>query len=348
MNLWGKEYTRAELLERVGTPDQLASAQPFELVDGVERHVRGVRLRNAAGLDFSVIPDRGMGITALSYRGTPLPFLTSVGAAHPAYYDPHGAGWLRTFPAGFLTPCGLTQVGSPCVEGEEELGLHGRVANLPAGQVRWGGEWQAENYVIWAEGLVRQAAFFGEDISLRRRVWARLDEPRFWVEDRVENHSFSPTPLMFLQHINLGFPLVDAAARLELPEHTTQPRDETARLGLEQCCQFHAPQPGYQEQVFYHSLQADPEGQVAVRLVNPEFDQGRGLGVCLRYSLQDYPYLVEWKMMGQGQYVVGLEPANCHVGGRCQEREQGTLQVLAPQAARTFRLEISLQAGDQL
>ena len=126
---------------------------------------------------------------------------------------------------------------------------------------------------MWVEGTVRQAVMFGENISLRRRVGMWLSGTRFWIEDTVENHSFQPVPHMFLQHFNLGFPLVDAGTRLELPKHTTRPRDEIAQAGFADYNVFEEPQAGYQEQVFYHNLQADAEGQVEVRLVNPEFDR---------------------------------------------------------------------------
>ena len=227
--LWGKNYSRLEVLRRVGDIRQIARAEPFEMVDGSERGVRAVRLRNAGGLDLVVATDRGMSIIELAYRGIPLPFLTGVGVAHPAYSEPSGLGWLRTWPGGFLTPCGLTQVGSPCEEDGEVLGLHGRVAGVPARDVRYGGYWKDEDYYVWTEGTVRQAAMFGEDISLHRRVGMWLGGTRFWIEDTVENHSFRPVPHMFLQHFNLGFPLVDAGSRLDLPVHTTEPRDDTAR-----------------------------------------------------------------------------------------------------------------------
>ena len=47
-------------------------------------------------------------------------------------------------------------------------------------------------------------------------------------------------------------------------------------------------------------------------------------------------------MMGQGTYVVGLEPANCRSGGRSQERARGTLQSLQPGEQREFNLEIEV------
>jgi hypothetical protein len=338
--LWGKTYTRQEILRRVGDIRQLARVEPFELVEGSERGVRAVRMRNAAGLELVIITDRGMAITELIFQGVPLPFFTGIGVAHPAFSESQGAGWLRTWPGGFLTSCGLDQVGSPCNDSGEELGLHGRIAGIPAAQVRWGGDWKEDDYFLWAEGQVRQSCMFGEDISLHRRVGLWLGGARFWIEDTVENHSFKQVPHMFLQHFNLGFPLVDAGTRLELPQHTTRPRDLSARDGIAQYNNFEDPQPDYKEQVFYHDLIADEAGQAEVRLVNPGFDRGRGLTIYWRYSLNEYPVLVEWKMMGEGQYVVGIEPSNCRVEGRASERERGSLQVLQPFEKRRYMIEV--------
>lgn len=345
--LWGKTYTRLELLRRVGDIRQLAQAHPFELADGNERGVRAVRLRNASGLDLTVVPDRGMAITDLSLGGIPLPFVTGVGVAHPAFSEPQGAGWLRTWPGGFLTTAGLTQVGTAAEDGGETLGLHGRVAGVPASEVRWGGEWKDDDYYLYVEGVVRQAAMFGEDISLHRRIGMWLGGSRFWIEDTVENRAFRPVPHMFLQHFNLGFPLIDAGTRLELPQADSQPRDETARTGFERYNVFDEPLAGFQEQVFYHHLQADANGQVEVRLINPGFDGGRGMGIYWRYALAEYPILVEWKMMGEGQYVVGIEPSNCYVEGRRAEREKGSLQVLQPFEKRHYRIEVGLVRSNQ-
>ena len=340
--LWGREYSRAELLRRVGDISQLASVQPVELVDGNQRGVRSVNLRNAAGLDLSVVTDRGMAITDLRYQGIPVPFISPVGSVHPAYSDLHGTDWLRTWPGGFLTPCGLTQVGSPGQDGSEELGLHGRLAGIPAHNVTWGGEWQGDEYLVGVKGVVRETAMFSWNLELTRRVWTGMTGSSFWIEDRVENLGFTPAPLMILQHINLGFPLVDATTRLELPAHTTVARTEVARGGMEHYLEFQDPTPYYSEQVFYHYLQPDAQGQVEVRLVNPAFNDGQGLGVSLRYALEEYPVLTEWKQMGEGLYAVGIEPGNCRVEGRVLERERGTLQVLKPGESRSFRLQISL------
>jgi Domain of unknown function (DUF4432) len=338
--LWGAKYTRAELAERLGDLRQLADVRPFEFADGLERGARGVSIRNAAGLAFRVLLDRGMSLYDLQFRGVPVPFLSAAGAVHPAYSDPAGTGWLRTWPGGFLTSCGLTQVGSPCRDGEEELGLHGRVSGLPAENTAWGADWQGDDYLLWVEGEVRESVVFGENLLLRRRIWTKLETPCLWIEDRVENQGFKAAPHMFLQHFNLGFPLVGSAARLILPEHSTRPRDESAAAGLADCLSFSDPVADFPEQVFYHDLSADADGRAEVSLVNTAFNGGQGLGLSLRYAKKQYPVFVEWKMMRAGTYVVGLEPSNCRVEGRAAERASGRLQFLQPGEVRRYAIEV--------
>jgi hypothetical protein len=342
--VWGLDFTRKQLLQRVGDIRQLAGAEAFELSDGNQRGTRGVRLYNAAGLQVEVLTDRGMSITHLSWQGTPLAFISPVGGVHPAFSEHSGLGWLRTWPAGFLTTCGLTQVGSPVMDGQEDLGQHGRAASLSASRVQWGGEWNGEEYRVWVEGTLHEVAVFGHHISLRRRIWMKLDESMFWIEDLVTNEGFQPAPHMFLQHFNLGFPLITSGTRLDLPEGVCSPRDAAASGGVATCSQFDEPVAGYQEQVFYHDLQADPLGMVQVSLTNPGFDHNKGLRLTWSYLKTEYPVLVEWKMMGEGLYVVGVEPANCHVEGRVSERERGTLQVLAPEETRRYRIGISFES----
>jgi hypothetical protein len=338
--LWNQLCTRSDVQRRVMDLRQLVDIRPFELSDGPERGVRCLHVRNAAGLDFTILADRGMGLYDAQYHGVPLAWLSSVGVTHSAYAEQPGFGWLRTWPGGFLTPCGLTQVGSPCNDNGEELGIHGRLSNLAAQQLKWGAGWQNDRYVLWAEGTLIETSVFGVNLVMTRRISTTLDEAKMWIEDRVENRGFAPAPLMILQHFNLGFPLVDSSTRLVLPTHTTVPRDEAARPGLDHCLEFDEPIDDYAEQVFYHDLQADADGKVEVRLVHAAFNNGQGLGVAWRYPKVEYPILTEWKMMRAGFYAVGVEPGNCHVEGRVKERERGTLQTIAPQEVRMLNIEL--------
>ena len=73
-------------------------------------------------------------------------------------------------------------------------------------------------------------------------------------------------------------------------------------------------------------------------LVNPDL----GMKLSVRFEKAGLPNLIQWKMMGNSTYVLGLEPANCLVEGRKKERERRTLQFIQPGEKKDTRVEISL------
>ena len=98
---------------------------------------------------------------------------------------------------------------------------------------------------------------------------------------------------------------------------------------------FQQPTADYAEQVFYRRSAEDS----FAALVNEKL----GLSAKLSFSSKELPWLVEWKQMGQQDYVVGVEPANCLTEGRSTAREQGILQYIAPQEEKHFHLTIMLE-----
>ena len=126
--LFGREYSRRELLDRVGDMSQLAGTRKAELVEGMERGSDLIEVFNASGLCFSVVPGRALDIASAHYKGMSLCFRSSTGDVGPAFYEPQGNGWLRGFFGGLTVSCGMTFTGHPEVDPEEEneeLGLHG-------------------------------------------------------------------------------------------------------------------------------------------------------------------------------------------------------------------------------
>ncbi len=134
--LFGRAMTRNYILERVGDISQIGGVRVVELADGRERGVRAAQFRTASGLDFTVLIDRGMDIDRADYKGTPLCWRSATQSAHPAYFEPEGLQWLRSFFGGLLTTCGLTYAGHPTTDEGEELGLHGRISNVPARNIQ--------------------------------------------------------------------------------------------------------------------------------------------------------------------------------------------------------------------
>lgn len=49
--------------------------------------------------------------------------------------------------------------------------------------------------------------------------------------------------------------------------------------------------------------------------------------------------------MGEGDYVVGLEPCNNFGRGRAASRENGELEFLAPGEVRQFDVDVSVHEG---
>ncbi len=343
MKIGTKDYRPDELRQRVGNLAQLGGTRHVILNEGSSKGVAAIDVGTGAGLCFTVLPDRGLDISRASYKGINLAYLTPNGETHPAFYEPQGLGWLRSFFGGLLTTCGLTYLGPPGRDGEEELGLHGRYSNLPARQVQDRSRWDGETYRIEIDGTVEECVIFGDKLLLTRNITTQLGSRTITIHDRVENFGYQESPFTILYHINLGFPLLDASAELCATTKKTEPRDETAKTGLSEWSRFSAPVPGYSEQVFFHTVRPAQDGRACAALINREL--AGGLGVQIRFDPKALPYLTQWKMMGQGDYVLGIEPGNVPVMNRAVLREKGLLPMLKPGEVREINVEIGVLEG---
>jgi len=340
MEIYGKEYSVNDLRRRVGNMDQIAGVRMVQLDDGNERPTRAAILHTGAGLEVTVLVDRCLDIASASLNGQAMGWRSTTGDVAPQYYEAEGIRWLRNYFGGLVTTCGLNNVGAP--EASSELtgnGLHGRIGNTPARNVKVTAEWQGDDYVIAVEGTMRQTALFHENLTLTRRVHTKLGETRFWIEDRIANEGFSATPFMLLYHCNLGWPVVDQGSELISPSRRVAPRDAIAREGKEDWSRFHGPAHGYAEKVYFHDMAADKDGFVTAAIVNDGFARGNGFGVYVRYNQDALPRFTEWKMLGEQDYVVGLEPCNCGVEGKHIDEELGLLKHLEPGGHCDVRLE---------
>jgi hypothetical protein len=340
----GKKYTRRELEQRVGNLSQVAGVRMLELQEGAEAGVRIAEVRSGSGLRFQITLDRGMDISLAEYKGSALAWRSPNGDVHPDYYNPRGLEWLRSFPGGLVTGCGLTHLGAPCTDDGEELGLHGRLSNTPASGVEVKTEWTGDRCVFKVSGSMRESRLFKENMVLHRTVEAELGTSIFTMRDVVKNEGFRRSPLMLLYHINLGWPLIDDGAELLLNARSMAPRDDEAAKGIATATKMPSPVPGYKEQVFYHDLVAGSDGFASALVANRKLQ----LGLFLQYRQRELPKFTQWKMVGEGEYVLGMEPANCWVQGRAKERERGTLQFLDPNEEREFVVRIGVLEGDTM
>ncbi|WP_410512851.1 aldose 1-epimerase family protein [Paenibacillus sp. BR2-3] len=335
------DFSKREILKYTGDFSQVFGTKDYTLSGGKSQGVRAIDVKNGSGLEFTVLPDRGMDIAWLSYKGTNISYISKTGIVSSEYYNEAGTNFLRNFYAGFLTTCGLMNVGSSCIDNGEQFGLHGRISNTPGEEVSSGTEWIDGKPVFKVRGRMREARVFGENVILQREITCLGGENKITIRDTLENNGFRREPFMLLYHFNLGYPMLDEHSYLEVPTVKVEPRDEEAEKELQSYNVFQKPTPNYLEQVFYHDLKAAENGNTCAALINEEL----GLGVAIRFNKNQLFNLTEWKQMGEGEYVLGIEPCNCFVGGREDARNKRVIEYLEPGEVRVFEIEAEILDG---
>jgi len=344
----GAAMARRDLMRRVGRLDQFAGVRLVTLGDGIERGVRVLEFRTGTGYQFDVLVDRSLDVGRCEFQGRSLAWLSPTGVVGPWYAEPMGLGWFRSWGGGMLVTCGLdhTLLGGTddasqfhqLIKPTEEYGLHGRIGFMPARLTGYGERWDGDECVLWAEGVVRQAAVFGEAMELRRRIEARVGESRFTVHDEVVNVGFDPATHMYLYHVNVGWPVVDAGSDYLIP---APPGVPVAEYPTRDYRRLTSPNKAFPEECYEHAVAAEPAGTVPVAIVNRDL----GLGAYQLYRKEQFPFHTMWRMLGEGIYGVAMEPTTNRDAGRFDARERGELAFLAPGESREYDLEIGVLDG---
>ena len=154
---------------------------------------------------------------------------------------------------------------------------------------------------------------------LEREITTRLGSSTIYIQDTIRNEGFQNTPFMLLYHCNFGFPLVDSASRFLVDTPTVKPRDLRAQEGVRVWNKLHGPEHGFTEQLYYLDVQKDETGYACAVIENPNLLKN-GLRMTLRYNKETLPYCSEWKQLGEGDYVLGIEPGTWLPEGRAKAR----------------------------
>lgn len=305
----------------VGNELQIYGVEEMRLTGGKGDGMRILQVRNASGLEFCVSLDRCGDISKLLLKGTNFGYFAPCGYVSPKYYDNKGAGFLKSFTAGFFTTCGLNAVGTPCTDNGEELPLHGTISNTPCENYSH----YIENDEIHIKLTVRDASLFGDKYLLEREYICPVNKNEIRLCDTIKNIGSNDIPLEILYHCNMGYPLLSENAKVSVPSQEVLPRNDHAKEGIENCLVMEKPQKGYEEKCYYHKM----TGKTSVSITNPDIKKG----LTISYDAKELPCFTEWKMMGEYEYVLGLEPGNCYPDGRDVMREKGMLKILKPDEA---------------
>lgn len=325
------------IYRRVGCHEQLFGIQEMNLLQGKKNNMKALQMYNSKGMQLMILPDRAMDIASLTLGGINISFLSKTNLVHPAFFnEDRSRGFFRNFYAGFLTTCGLTYMGSPCSDEGEELGLHGLISNIPAEEVSSRVVWNEDEPILVASGLVKQAQVFGEHIVLKREIILYADKNELIINDSIENRGFTPVPFMLLYHMNYGYPFISPSCQIHIPSLEITPRDETSAADINMWNLIEDPDDYAEEQVYFHKMPIDKNGNANYLLINNELERA----VQVTYPSESLKWLTQWKCKKSGEYVLGVEPGNCHVLGRKKAKENNELEFLKPFEEKHYTIKI--------
>ena len=320
MKIFGKEYDFSELIDYVGDMKTIAGVKPYTLFDGPEKGVFAIDVWTGSGLNYTVVPDRGMNICNVKYKGIPLDWMSGTGLTSPFLYEFHGWNWLRSFYGGLVHTCGFNNVGDPCKDmgvsfTEEDFGAHGRISNTPARELSWSAERGENTYKMIVAGKCRIISVQGENLLLERKILSELGGTELTLKDKITNLGSNRTPVFLLYHCNFGFPLLSPDSTLSIPSEKTVDLKEKTVSNFEN---INSPRESDEEEVLFPVINEDP---VIIKLFNPKIGNN-GVGINITYSKSELPCLTIWKFFQKRSYVLGVEPGTCHVEGRKVEKKK--------------------------
>jgi hypothetical protein len=227
-------------------------------------------------------------IFRLWHEGTNVGFVSKNGL----YTAP--ADFLHNFPCGMLYTCGLDAIGG--VEGHV---LHGRIHSIPA-EIK---ELVADERGVKVVGEIRDTALFGENLVLTRTIETAGGSGEIRLTDRLRNLAFRDEKYCMLYHVNVGYPFVDAGAKIEGRFVKSLPRTEWAKHEMSKMLDVEPPKDNLEETCYFHQT-ADGAMAVVNRRLGRKF--------TVKSSLRKF---VQWKSRASGDYVIGLEPCTSWLDG---------------------------------
>jgi Domain of unknown function (DUF4432) len=323
---------------KIANLDQLACATASTVLDGPAQGCRALDLRVAGGIDLRILPDRGFDIGQAWFRGIPMAWISAIGES-PPLSALTGTAWLEAFGGGVVTTCGLRNVGSP----SEGHGMHGRFSHLQSSEVRVDRDTEGSDVVLTARATIDEVDAQGAHLRVERTIRTRTSRGLVELTDIATNLGPASEPAPLLYHVNVGVPLFDEGASLEIDSVEVLPRDADAERGVASWTAPGPPRAGAGEMVFEHRLRGATSGWARAALVN----RSVGLRLVLRWRRAELPRFHQWLHPGRAMYVLGLEPANCSVLGRAADRAVGALPVLEPGERRATEIQILVDAVEE-
>ncbi len=313
----------------------------YRMTDGLSQGVDVVDVIHD-GCAIKLLPTRGMSIWDVHVKGKRFGWKSPVrGPVHPAFVplgEPSGLGWLDGFDE-MLVRCGLESNGAPefdDVTGRLKYPLHGRIGNKPAHYVAV--STNADTKELAVQGIVEETRFHLTRLRMTSTLFTKPGQAGLRIRDEIENLADVGSEFQMLYHVNFGLPLLDGGSQVVAAVDQLVPRNAHAAEGIKTWNHYSAPQPGFEEQVYFAKLRAGDDGRTQTLLRNAHGT----LGVSLLFSPKQLPCFSLWKDT-QGErdgYVTGLEPGTNFPNPRGFEKKQGRVVPLKPGEKAALDLEL--------
>lgn len=326
---------KSDLLRLVGNMEQLASVRPVTYNDGRAEDLRMILLTSGY-LEAAFMSGKCLDPAWIRWKGINLSFLSKPGLIGRDSCDVARDKASRTLMLGGMMTCGLDNIhGWQIVDGKE-YPTHGSIRTTPAEKISMDAAFDGSDYKLSISGEMREGALFGENLAMRRKITTTYGDSGFTIRDDIENQAFRDTPLSILYHCNFGYPLLNEGSRLILPSVECLSHPDDSGTDPADRCRMGAPIDNAPEQVYLYRMAGDADGNTFAALVNDEL----GIGLCIRWNVNELPLLTQWKSLASGDYAMAVEPTNTGFGGR--KAAGGTL---APLAAKSFTLHFCILDG---
>lgn len=224
------------------------------------------------------------------------------------------------FEGGMLYTCGLDSVGER--EGYEE---HGSIHNTPAEILR--AECNENGIVI--EAIIRDTEVCGKNLVIKRRITADIGSDNITVEDILTNEAFRDENYCLLYHVNIGYPMLDAGAKIVADAEECLPRTQWAGMNIDTAYEICSPAPNMEETCYYLTLKS-PKASLVNEKIGKKF--------TVSYSGDTLPYFLVWKSMAGGDYAVGLEP--------CTTKLDDLFAYSTIKAGETIRFSVNISVNE--
>ncbi len=268
---------------KLGNVKQLISAYQVRVTDGPATGKKLILVHNG-NLEVAFNADNALDVAWVKYYGYNLSFLTKNGL------NSNDGVFGQQFDGGFIYTCGIDNV-SGC---EADKLIHGSFHHKKAENVSI----ETDDEKVKVSGLVVNSVLFGDNLKVYRNYIVYSD--KLEVHDSIVNAGFTTSDYVLLYHVNFGYPLLDKGVKIDFNAKETIPANPKTKNTLHLDKVITDPVDGDTEDLYYQILEKGD-----VKVINEKI----GVGCQMQFDLKAFPYLIEWRNLVPGDYVLGLEPS---------------------------------------